>query len=102
MILAENTPLRGLLPHKTLLRLNGMNGPTLKTQKTQILLGALALCLFAGTSFAQDRVFNWLPANDETVRLDPAHYHTGRTYRPDALGQNKHVAINPQKPITIL
>jgi hypothetical protein len=73
----------------------------MKTQKTQFLFGAFALCLFAGTSFAQDRVFNWLPANDETVRLDPANYHTGRTYHPNATGQNNHVDIKAQKPVTI-
>ena len=49
----------------------------MKIQKTQFLLIVLALTLFAGNSLAQDRVFNWLPANDETLRLDPANYHTG-------------------------
>jgi hypothetical protein len=78
-----------------------MNGVTMKIQKTQFLFGAFALCLFAGTSFAQDRVFNWLPANDETVRLDPANYHTGRTYHSNAVGQNNHVDIKSQKPVTI-
>jgi hypothetical protein len=73
----------------------------MKTQKTQLLFLALALSLFAGTSLAQERVFNWLPANDETVRLDPAYYHTGRTYHPNAVGQNNHVGIKSQKPVTI-
>ena len=73
----------------------------MKIQKTQFLLVALASTLFAGTSFGQDRVFNWLPANDETVRLDPANYHTGRTYRPNAVGQNNQVDIKAQKPVTI-
>lgn len=73
----------------------------MKIQKTQFFLVALSLTLFAGTSLAQDRVFNWLPANDETVRLDPANYHTGRTYHPNAVGQNNHVDIKAQKPVTI-
>ena len=73
----------------------------MKIQKPQFLFIALALTLFAGTSFAQDRVFNWLPANDETVRLDPANYHTGRTYHPNAAGQNNHVDIKAQKPVTV-
>jgi len=73
----------------------------MKIQKTQFLFLAFALTLFAETSFAQDRVFNWLPANDETVRLDPANFHTGRTYHPNAVGQNNHVDIKAQKPVTI-
>src|SRR5690349_25168001 len=73
----------------------------MKIQKTQFLFGGFALCLFAGTSFAQDRVFNWLRANDETVRLDPANYHTARTYHPNAPGQNNHEDIKSQKPATM-
>jgi hypothetical protein len=46
-------------------------------------------------------VFNWLPANDESVRLDPANYHTARTYRPNAPGANNHVDIKAEKPVTI-
>jgi hypothetical protein len=74
----------------------------MKNQKTQFLLAALAIAAFAGTSFGQQqRIFDWLPANDETVRLDPANYHTGRTYHPNAPGQNNHVDIKAQKPVTI-
>jgi hypothetical protein len=63
----------------------------------------LLFCAFAAPSFAQqpDRIFNWLPANDESVRLDPAYYHTARTYRPNAPGQSNHVDIKAQKPVTI-
>ena len=74
----------------------------MKIQKPQFFLSALAILFFAGSSFAQQqRLFNWLPANDETVRLDPANYHTGRTYHPNAAGQNNHVDIKAQKPVTI-
>lgn len=73
----------------------------MKIQKPQFLVIVLALPLFTVPSLAQDRVFNWLPANDETVRLDPANYHTGRTYHPNASGQNNHVDIKAQKPVTI-
>ena len=61
----------------------------------------LLICTFAGPSFGQQRVFNWLPANDESVRLDPAYFHTARTYRPGPDGGNNHVDIKAQKPITI-
>jgi hypothetical protein len=61
------------------------------------ILGILAL---AGTASAQKR-FEWQPANDESVRLDPANYHTGRTYRPGPQGGNLHVDIESQQPVTI-
>jgi hypothetical protein len=73
----------------------------MRVHKIQPILAVLAISLFAGTSFAQQKVFNWLPANDETVRLDPANYHTARTYRPNASGQSNHVDIKAQKPVTI-
>lgn len=74
----------------------------MKNAKIPALLATLVLILFAGASFGQQpRVFNWLPANDESVRLDPANYHTGRTYRPNAVGQNNHVDIKAEKPVTI-
>ena len=62
-----------------------------------LLLGPLCL-----TSVAQqDRIFDWQPANDESVRLDPAYYHSGRTYHPGAGGGNIHVDIRAQRPVTI-
>lgn len=74
----------------------------MKNTKIPAFLAILAMILFAAAAFAQQsRVFNWLPANDETVRLDPANYHTGRTYRPNAVGQNNHVDIKAEKPVTI-
>lgn len=73
----------------------------MKNPKTQLICTALAIGLFACPSFAQQKVFNWLPANDETVRLDPANYHAGRTYRPNASGQSNHVDIKAQQPVTI-
>jgi hypothetical protein len=55
----------------------------------------------AGAVAAQDKSFEWQPANDESVRLDPANYHTGRTYRPGPNGGGIHVDIDAQQPITI-
>ncbi len=57
--------------------------------------------MFAGTAAAQQKTFEWQPANDEAVRLDPANYHTGRTYRPGPQGGNIHVDIESQQPVTI-
>jgi hypothetical protein len=64
----------------------------------------IALCLglfLVQSSFAQQKTFEWQPANDESVRLDPANYHTGRTYHPGSGGGSLHVNITAQKPITI-
>lgn len=62
----------------------------------------LAVALLAGACFGQQqRVFNWLPANDETVRLDPANYHAGPLYHPGPDGGNNHVDIKAQMPVTI-
>jgi len=53
------------------------------------------------TAYGQDRVFDWVPANQENVRLDPANYHTARTYHPSSPGANNHVDIGAQQPVTI-
>src|SRR5258707_14890756 len=55
----------------------------------------------AGTASAQQKVFEWQPANDEWVPLDPANYHTGRTYHPGPEGGNLHVDIASLRPVTI-
>ena len=55
----------------------------------------------AGTASAQQKAFEWQPANDESVRLDPANYHTGHTYHPGPQGGNLHVDIESQRPVTI-
>ena len=73
----------------------------MKYQRLPGLLGSLFLLLSCSSAFAQDRVFNWLPANDESVRLDPGNYHTGRTYHPGSGGGSNHVDIKSQRPITI-
>ena len=58
---------------------------------------------FSGFSFAQgpQKIVDWLPANDESVRLDPGNYHRGRTYRPGPNGGNIYVHIKALRPVTI-
>jgi hypothetical protein len=58
-------------------------------------------CALVGSSAGQDKVFNWVPANTEAVRLDPGEYHAGDVYRPGANGGNMHVDIESEKPVTI-
>ena len=66
------------------------------------LLATLAIALFAGKSFAQqERVFNWLPANDESVRLDPANFHAGLNYHTFGNGGNIQVDIKAERPVTV-
>ncbi len=70
----------------------------IKKAATLTLFVALAA---AAPAFGQGKVFDWLPANDESVRMDPANYHTGRTYQPGPQGGNIHVDIDAQRPVTI-
>ena len=73
----------------------------MKNPRTALLLPIFLTMALAKSSFGQERVFNWLPANDESVRLDPAYFHTARTYRPGPDGGNNHVDIHAQRPVTI-
>jgi hypothetical protein len=66
-----------------------------------LLLGLAATSATPVFAQGQGKVFDWLPANDESVRMDPANYHTGRTYRPGPQGGSIHVDIDAQRPVTI-
>lgn len=72
----------------------------MKNLKTAlVVLSALGIpCLAAGQ---QPKVFDWQPANDETVRMDPGNYYTAQTYRPSAEGGNIHVNIAAERPVTV-
>jgi hypothetical protein len=83
-------------------RWEAMNAKTLKRSSLLILLVVLGLISGAlRARAAQEPTFDWLPANDESVRLDPADYHTGRIYRPGDQGGNLHVDIDAQGPVTV-
>ena len=77
------------------------NEITMSYLKNRVILAVVLGCISSTPGFAQDRAFDWLPANVETVRLDPANYHTGRTYHPDGPGQNNHVDIRSERPVTV-
>ncbi len=67
-------------------------------------LGFIALLLCAASCLAQEgdeKVFEWVPASQEAVQLDPSFYHTGRVYRPGSQGGNLHVDIEAALPVTI-
>jgi hypothetical protein len=62
---------------------------------------ALMLCAFAALSCAQDRVFDWTPANSETIPMEAASWHAGRVYHPAAGGGNMHVGITATYPVSV-
>jgi hypothetical protein len=79
-----------------------MNSKALKKR------GLLAVALISGLTFgparawsAQESTFDWLAANDESARMDPADYHTGRVFKPGDQAGNVHVDIDAQEPITV-
>jgi len=63
-------------------------------------LGLLMLT-FATFASAQDKVFDWVRATDESAQLDPLDYHAGRVYHPGSDGGNIHVDIKSKLPVTI-
>jgi len=75
----------------------------MRNTKTVLLLAVLLTYAFAAPSFGQvpERVFNWLPGNQEDVRLDPANYHAGQTYHAGGDGGNMQVDIKSELPVTI-
>jgi hypothetical protein len=61
-----------------------------------------ALLLCAAFSGGQNnRVFDWTPANTETIPMEPASLHAGRIYHPAAGGGNMHVGIEARYPVTV-
>src|SRR5207237_9824164 len=65
------------------------------------LLCVLLISLLDLSALAKQKVFAWVSANNETVQLDPADYHSGRVYRPGPDGGNIHVGIQAKQPVTI-
>ena len=49
----------------------------------------------------QPKLFDWVRADSEILRLDPANYYTSRTYRPGPQGGNMQVDIEAKYPVTI-
>ena len=65
------------------------------------IFAALLVCGFAGLSYAQDRVFDWTPANSVTIPMEPASMNAGRVYHAAAGGGNMHVGIDARYPVTV-
>jgi hypothetical protein len=69
--------------------------------KTTSLFVATLACVLATPSFGQQKVFNWVTGNDETVSLDPGYYHAGPTFQQGARAKDVHVDIEAQRAVTI-
>lgn len=69
--------------------------------KTTSLIELLLVCVLASPSFGQQKVYNWVASNDETVSLDPGFYHAGPTFQQGPLTRDAHVDIEAQQPVTI-
>jgi len=70
--------------------------------------GLLVFALFLGFSFlpgatwgAQESTFDWAAADNESIRLDPAGYHTGRVFKSGDQAGNVHVDIDAKTPVTV-
>ena len=44
----------------------------------------ILICAIAVPSLCQQKTFNWVAGNDETVSLDPGYYHGGPAFQPSA------------------
>ncbi len=73
----------------------------MRNMKKPFLFAILLICALSGPSFGQQRVFNWLPGNQEDVRLDPANYHAGQTYHASGDGGNMQVDIKSEQLVTV-
>ena len=60
---------------------------------------ALLAVICASPALAQEKVFEWQRGTEESVRLDPANYHGGKSYSPQ--GGTIHVDIDAQQPVSI-
>jgi hypothetical protein len=69
--------------------------------KTLVLSVLVFTCALATPSLGQQKTFNWVPGNDETVSLDPGYYHAGPTFQPNARNRDVHIDIEAGQPVTV-
>ncbi len=62
---------------------------------------AALVCVLAAITFAQDPVLSWVPADSETIPMEPASLHSGRIYRPAVGGGTMHIGVESRFPVTI-
>jgi len=69
--------------------------------KAASLCTLLLACALAVPSSGQQKTYNWVQGNDETVRLDPGYYHTSAPYQPVSGARSLHVDVEAQQPVTL-
>jgi hypothetical protein len=69
--------------------------------KASKILAVLFTCVLAAPVFGQQKTYDWVPGNDETVRLDPGYYYTGAVYQSGGGTRTFHVDIDAQRPVTL-
>lgn len=72
----------------------------LAIMRNSVTVGVL-VCVLAVLAFGQDRVFDWTPADSQTIPLEPASLQGGRVYHPAAGGGNMHIGIESRLPVTV-
>ncbi len=63
------------------------------------IVSAMIVFACASPAFAQQQAFEWQRGTEESVRLDPANYHGGKSY--GSQGGTIHVEIDAQQPVSI-
>jgi hypothetical protein len=63
------------------------------------MISVLLLFVCSSPVLAQQQVFDWQRGTEESVRLDPANYHGGKSYGPQ--GGTIRVDIDAQQPVSI-
>src|SRR6516162_5142364 len=69
--------------------------------KAASLYTLLLACALAVPSSGQQKTYDWVQGNDETVRLDPGYYHTSPPYQPASGARSLHVDVDAQQPVTL-
>jgi hypothetical protein len=69
--------------------------------KAASLYALLLACALAVPSFGQQKTYNWVQGNDETVRLDPGYYHTSPPYQPSSGARSLQVDVDAKQPVTL-
>src|SRR5215467_11186610 len=101
-------PAAGALRSRILVRVRSglvllpRNFPGLNTGLTMRItkfVAPVVVFVCASPALAQQKAFEWQHGTEESVRLDPANYHGGKSY--GAQGGTIHVDINAQQPVSI-
>jgi hypothetical protein len=69
--------------------------------KASYILAVLFICVLCMPVFGQQKTYDWVPGNDETVRLDPGYYYTGAVHQSGWGTRTFHADIDSQTPVTL-